>query len=85
MKKFLVFCFTLIDLQNAKLDGKCVSDCQHDHYVSGHYYQDSERCWCADPKQLKLPTKHTKTKSNANSQVSIPYKNAEDDVKLPWD
>lgn len=84
MKRFLlaVACFTLVDVQNADKNGECRSDCKHDGYQSGAYFSDTTDCWCANRLQLKLPSRINKIKT---SSVTVPYKNSEDEIKLPWD
>lgn len=84
MKKWMlaVACFTLADIQNADKNGECRSDCKHMGYVSGAYFQDTEKCWCATPLQLQLPNKINKIKSYS---VTVPYINSAEDMKLPWE
>jgi len=78
---FAISCFTLIDIQTADKNGECRSDCKHMGYVSGAYFHDTLTCWYADRLQLQLQSKTKQTKS----VPLIPYKNSEDDTKLPWE
>ncbi len=82
MRRLFAICFTLLDLQTARLNGECRSDCKHMGYSSGAYFHDTALCWCADRLQLRLPSKIKQKKA---SSVTVPYINAEEDTKLPWE
>lgn len=82
MVVFLVSFFTLLDVQNADLNGECRSSCKFSGYQSGAYFQDTTTCWCGDRLQLRLPSKIKRIKA---SSVTVPYINAEDNISLPWE